>query len=192
MAIEILKAEQVKCLRYKSREEIDENKSNYTLKNTPTTEQKIYLIKNSLNDGRGLRLVAKSSIKIIWEFKYTFNNKRKETSFGTYPKITLSNARKKAKEFKKIIEEGEDPIELNKLTLEKNKLEKEKVKHTIENIVNEYLDKKQHNKNLKDITILKAKSTQKGAKQRLFDQKQLKNEVKQTCFCTEKKKKKKN
>jgi len=158
MAIDILKAEQVKCLKYKSKEEIEENKNNYTSNNTPTDKQKIYLIQNSLNDGGGLRLVAKSSIKIIWEFKYTFNSKRKETSFGTYPKTTLSNARKKAKEFKKKIEEGNDPIELNKLALEKNKLEKEKVKHTIGNIVNEYLDKKQHNKNLKDITITKAKS----------------------------------
>ena len=158
MAIDILKAEQVKCLKYKTKEEIEKNKNNYASNETSIEKQKIYLIQNSLNDGGGLRLVAKTLSKIIWEFKYTFNGKRKETSFGTYPKVTLSNARKRAKEFKKIIEEGNDPIELNKLSLEKTKLEKEKIKHIIVNIVDEYLDKKQHNKNLKDITISKAKS----------------------------------
>lgn len=158
MAIEILKAEQVKCLTYKTKEEIAHNKSVYELEETPKEKQKIYLIQNSLNDGGGLRLVAKTSIKTIWEYKYTFKGNRKETSFGTFPKVSLANARKKAKEFRRIIEEGNDPIKLNQDVLKNKKSEKEKEKHTIGNIANKYLDKKQHNKNLKDITIRKAQS----------------------------------
>ena len=39
MAIDILKAEQVKCLTYKSKEEIEENKSNYDVEQIPTDKQ---------------------------------------------------------------------------------------------------------------------------------------------------------
>ncbi len=158
MAIDILKAEQVKCLSYKSIEDIKINKNKYIKEQTPIDKQKIYLIQNSLNDGGGLRAVAKPNKKIIWEFKYTFNNKRKETSFGTYPTVTLASARKKAKEFRKLIDNDIDPIELNKSNLEKTKTEKANKKHLIIKIVDDYLEKKQHNKDLKDITIIKAKS----------------------------------
>ena len=36
-----------------------------------------------LNDGGGLRLKVTTTGKKIWQFRYTFNNKRKLTSFKT-------------------------------------------------------------------------------------------------------------
>ena len=133
MAINILKAEQVKALSYSN-------------------------TKKSLNDGGGLRIIVKPNEKKIWEFKYTYNGIRKTTSFGSYPNVTLASARAKAKEFKELIDKKIDPIKNNQDIKQKQKEERLKKEHTIEKIANDYLELKQHNKKLKDITILKAKS----------------------------------
>lgn len=132
MAISILKAEQVKALSY-----------------TDT--------KKSLNDGGGLRIIVKPNDKKIWEFKYTYEGIRKTTAFGSYPNVTLASARAKAKEFKELIDKKIDPIKNNQVIKQKQKEERLKKEHTIEKIANDYLELKQHNKKLKDITILKAK-----------------------------------
>lgn len=132
MAINILKAEQVKALSYTD-------------------------AKKSLNDGGGLRIIVKPDNRKIWEFKYTFDGTRRVTSFGTYPNISLAGARAKAKEFREQIEKNINPIENNKEKRQKQKEEQLKKEHTIEKIVNDYLKLKQHNKKLKDITIAKAK-----------------------------------
>ena len=133
MAINILKAEQVKALSY-----------------TDT--------KKSLNDGGGLRIIVKPNNKKIWEFKYTYEGIRKTTAFGSFPNVTLASARAKAKEFKELIDKKIDPIKNNQDIKQKQKEERLKKEHTIEKIANDYLELKQHNKKLKDITILKAKS----------------------------------
>lgn len=133
MAINILKAEQVKALSYSN-------------------------TKKSLNDGGGLRIIVKPNEKKIWEFKYTYNGIRKTTSFGSYPNVTLATARAKAKEFKELIDKKIDPIKNNQAIKQKQKEEILKKEHTIEKIANDYLELKQHNKKLKDITILKAKA----------------------------------
>jgi integrase len=132
MAINILKAEQVKALSYSD-------------------------AKKSLNDGGGLRLLVKPNSTKVWEFKYTFEGIRRVTSFGSYPNVSLAGARAKAKQFKELIEKNINPIEQNKEVRQKQKEEQLKKEHTIEKIVNDYLELKQHNKKLKDITIAKAK-----------------------------------
>ena len=70
MAVNILKAEQVKALSY-----------------TDT--------KKSLNDGGGLRIFTKLDGKKIWEFKYTFESIRRVTAFETYPSVSLAGAKAK-------------------------------------------------------------------------------------------------
>lgn len=132
MAINILKAEQVKALLYTD-------------------------AKKSLNDGGGLRIIVKPDNRKIWEFKYTFEGVRRATAFGSYPNVSLAGARAKAKEFRDLIEKNINPIEKNQEVRQKQKEEQLKKEHTIEKIVNDYLKLKQHNKKLKDITIAKAK-----------------------------------
>ena len=132
MAINILKAEQVKALSYTD-------------------------AKKSLNDGGGLRIIVKPDNRKIWEFKYTFDGIRRVTAFGSYPNVSLAGARAKAKQFRDLIEQNINPIEKNKEVRQKQKEEQLKKEHTIEKIVNDYLELKQHNKKLKDITIAKAK-----------------------------------
>lgn len=135
MAINILKAEQVKSLTYSNEE-----------KN-----------KNSLNDGGGLRIAVKKDNTKVWKFIYTLNGIRKDTSFGTFPKVTLAGARIKAKEFRDLIENNIDPLEDRKKKKELAKAKNEEKKHLIEIIANDYLDLEKYNKNLADITINKTK-----------------------------------
>ncbi|MFA6197414.1 MAG: Arm DNA-binding domain-containing protein [Sulfurimonas sp.] len=82
MAFEILKVKQIEALSYQS-------------------------VKKSLNDGGGLRVVAKSNGKKIFEFSYTFQNVRNVTSFGTYPKVSLKDARDKAEKYRDLIMSNE-------------------------------------------------------------------------------------
>lgn len=133
MAINILKAEQVKAL-------------------SKTDDKK------SLNDGGGLRVVLKSNGSKVWEFKYTFKGTRRATAFGSYPKVSLAAARKKAKEFYELLENDTDPINyLQKIKEEKKKNERNKI-YTVDYVADEFFKEEQKNKHLKDITIQKSKS----------------------------------
>lgn len=64
-----------------------------------------------LNDGAGLRLCIKTNGTKVWEFRYTFEGKRRKTTFKTYPIMSLSNARKKRDEYLDFIINDIDPIE---------------------------------------------------------------------------------
>lgn len=68
-----------------------------------------------LNDGSGLYLLVKPNDARWWRLDYAINSKRKTLSLGTYPLTTLSEARKKAFELKKLVAEGIDPSEARKI-----------------------------------------------------------------------------
>ena len=137
--INILKAEEIKALKFSN----DGNK-------------------NSLNDGAGLRLVVKKDNTKIWKFAYTFNGLRKDTSFGTFPKVTLAGARIKAKEFRELLENNIDPLE-NKKEIKKLQQETKKQKeHQIYLIVDNYFDLEQHNNDLAEDTVIKTKERLKN------------------------------
>lgn len=74
----------------------------------------------SFNDGGGLRLLVKINGSKIWQFKYTFNSKRRETTFKTYPTVSLQEARTKRREYQELINKGIDPIEYFKTIKEEN------------------------------------------------------------------------
>ena len=127
----------------------------------------------SFNDGGGLRLKVTPGGNKIWEFYYTFNGKRRETTFKSYPIVTLENARAKRDEFLDLLAKGIDPISKNKaikqtqlidtqgmfLNVVKEWLEREKDRLTestykgkvnvFENDINPVLK----NKHIKDIEI---------------------------------------
>jgi len=62
-----------------------------------------------LSDGNGLYLLVKPNNSRWWRVDYTIKSKRKTLSLGTYPLISLSNAREKAFELKKLVANGVDP-----------------------------------------------------------------------------------
>ena len=43
----------------------------------------------SFNDGGGLRLKVTPTGNKIWEFYYTYNGKRRETTFKSYPMVSF-------------------------------------------------------------------------------------------------------
>ncbi len=111
--------------------------------------------KNSLNDGAGLRIVVKHDNTKVWKFIYTFQGMRKDTTFGTFPKVTLTEARKKAKEFRKLIGNDIDPLENKKKQKQLQEESKKQKQHQIHIIVNRYFELQQHNKGLAEITVKK-------------------------------------
>ncbi|HJE02538.1 tyrosine-type recombinase/integrase [Aliarcobacter thereius] len=90
-----------------------------------------------LNDGGGLRIRIKSNGNKIWEFRYTFNQKRRVTTFKSYPIVSLENARYKRDEFLNLLAKGIDPIEQNR---EKNQELLLDNKGMFLNVVTEWLE----------------------------------------------------
>lgn len=66
----------------------------------------------TLSDGNGLHLLVKINKTKLWEFifKSPTENRRRKTSFNTYPSVTLINARTKRQEYLDLIAQGIDPI----------------------------------------------------------------------------------
>jgi integrase len=70
-----------------------------------------------LSDGAGLylRLFVKGGSH-GWRFDYSMNGRRNTLSLGTYPTTSLSLARRKADEARKLVSAGTDPSEVRKQT----------------------------------------------------------------------------
>lgn len=62
-----------------------------------------------LFDGKGLFLLVTVSGGKWWRFKYNFEGKGKTISFGTYPEISLAQARERREEARKLLATGIDP-----------------------------------------------------------------------------------
>jgi integrase len=94
----------------------------------------------TLNDGGGLSLLVKTNGTILWEFRYTSPTtlKRRKSSLGKYPDVSLKGARKKAESFRELIAKGIDPIDFNKGTKQKIKLNQNGI---FENVVDEWFEK---------------------------------------------------
>ncbi|MDD4855613.1 MAG: integrase arm-type DNA-binding domain-containing protein [Sulfuricurvum sp.] len=68
----------------------------------------------SLPDGNGLQLIIKPDGRKIWEIRYTIEGKAKKTTGGTYPAVSLKDARAKRDELKSKVLNGIDPIQEKK------------------------------------------------------------------------------
>ena len=67
-----------------------------------------------LTDERGLYVSVIPGGGKLWRFKYRFDGKEKLISFGGYPDVSLSRAREKREEARKLVAEGVDPSENRK------------------------------------------------------------------------------
>lgn len=67
-----------------------------------------------LFDGGGLFLLVTPSGGKLWRFKYRFVDKEKKLTFGAYPEISLSDARQRRDEARKLLTNGVDPSETKK------------------------------------------------------------------------------
>jgi len=82
-------------------------------------EDKIY----RLFDGGGLYLQVTPSGGKWWRFKYRFRKKEKSLSFGTYPTISLEDARRSRDAAKELLSQDIDPSEIRKQEKARSKAE---------------------------------------------------------------------
>lgn len=68
----------------------------------------------TLNDGGGLRLVARPDGAALWRFRYWLAGKEGLCGLGTYPDTGLALARDKADELRRLVAAGTDPAEHRK------------------------------------------------------------------------------
>lgn len=61
-------------------------------------------------DGRGLFLFVKPTGSRSWVLRYQVHGRRRDLGLGSYPDVSLSMARDRAAEARRMIAEGEDPI----------------------------------------------------------------------------------
>lgn len=92
-----------------------------------------------LADGGGLYLQVNTNGSKYWRMKYRFAGKEKKLSFGTYPDVSLADARAKRDEARKTLANGSDPGEVKKAEQIAKKLT---VDNTFESIATEWLKAK--------------------------------------------------
>lgn len=93
----------------------------------------------ALSDGKGLHLLIKTSGTKLWEFIYTSPtlHKRRKTSLGVYPDVTLEQVRTKRKELRELIYNRIDPLE-NKKELKQKEIND--VNALFENVFYEWIE----------------------------------------------------
>jgi len=63
-----------------------------------------------LTDGEGLYLLVSSTGGKLWRLKYNFGGKEKLLALGKYPIVSLSEARQRRDDAKKLLDTGVDPL----------------------------------------------------------------------------------
>ena len=91
-----------------------------------------------LSDSGGLHLFVSPSGGRLWRMSYRFGGKQKQLSFGSYPAVSLKEARERRDEAKGILASGVDPADRRK----QDRAESDAVsKHTFQALATEYLAK---------------------------------------------------
>ncbi|MBT7443153.1 MAG: integrase arm-type DNA-binding domain-containing protein [Methylococcales bacterium] len=90
--------------------------------NGKLTARKVETAKQgSHEDGGGLRIVVSPSGSKRWVLRYTIDKKRREMGLGSFPEVSLVDARDFRHEARKLIASGTDPINQRKaVSLEKH------------------------------------------------------------------------
>jgi len=73
------------------------------------------------SETKGLNLQVKPSLQKYWAFRFLFEEKRYDLSFGTYPEISLKEARKRAIEARNKLNQGISPKRAKAPVLDLNK-----------------------------------------------------------------------
>jgi integrase len=87
-----------------------------------------------LSDGNGLYLLI-NSVGKYWRYDYRYMGKRKTIPFGTYPAISLKQARQKLIDAKRQLADGIDPMSARKA---EKQAAKERASQTFERIAREW------------------------------------------------------
>lgn len=93
----------------------------------------------TLSDGNGLSLLIEPNGSKGWRFRYRFDGKPKMLSLGTYPTISLADARQKRDDAKKLVAATINPSEVRKREKQDRKAERG---NTFEVIAREWYEKR--------------------------------------------------
>lgn len=123
------------------------NKKVISLTDTEIKSAKPKEKKYTLADGNGLQLAIFPDGRKVWEIRYTVNGKPKATTGGTYPAVSLKDARAKRDELKNKVSKGIDPIE-EKKAIKRKKEDEAKAKeietvrslNTFEKVSRDFID----------------------------------------------------
>ena len=103
------------------------------------TERQVKNGKNNLNDGGNLWLLRRNNSK-TWAFRYTMKGKARKAGLGSYPTVTLAEAREVALSYRKLIHNCIDPID----EVKRLKRESERVVPTFNQAAARYILKQRH------------------------------------------------
>lgn len=93
----------------------------------------------TLNDGSGLSLLIEPNGSKGWRFRYRFDGKPKMLSLGTYPLVSLTDARQKRDEAKKLVASDINPSDVRKRDKQERQNE---IGNTFEAIAREWYEKR--------------------------------------------------
>lgn len=68
-----------------------------------------------LSDGEGLHLLVQPNGRKLWRFRYRFAGRENMLAFGSFPTVSLAQARTKREEARKLLADGTDPAAKRKL-----------------------------------------------------------------------------
>ena len=91
-----------------------------------------------LGDGRGMYLLVNSNGSRWWRYKYRFGGKEKLLALGTYPDVSLKEARNRFDDARKLLAEGKDPSAVRKAAKQAKKLS---VGNIFEMVAREFIEK---------------------------------------------------
>ena len=92
-------------------------------------------------DGRGLYLHVTATGTKLWRMAYRVEGKQKTLSFGEYPTVTLSEAREKREDAKKLLSKGIDPGAHKKATKAAEAALKKQRENTFESVARDWYKK---------------------------------------------------
>ena len=102
-----------------------------------------------LSDGLGLFILIRPSGSKAWQFRYQFMGKEKLLSLGTYPAVSLADARTKRDDAKKLLAQGTDPSVQKKLDQIDANI---KARMTFKEVADEYFERTLLHKSGRDCT----------------------------------------
>ncbi|MEA2029151.1 MAG: integrase arm-type DNA-binding domain-containing protein [Campylobacterota bacterium] len=128
-------------------------RSTTPLNDTQIKKAKPKTKKYKLYDGRGLFLLVSPQGGKLWRFKYRLHNKEREYAIGTYPSLSLVEARQKRDELKNLVANGIDPNQTKKESKQQAQAIEEQNQNSFEKISQEWIEFKRSQ--LEEVTINK-------------------------------------